>query len=81
MLAARRFPPPWSVEEQPACFVVRDYGGQALAYVYSEDEPGRRSAAKFLTAPLARRAIFGYDQERELPGGQLLHLSKSALRS
>jgi hypothetical protein len=29
-----RFPPPWSVEEQEACFVVRDRGGQQLAYVY-----------------------------------------------
>jgi hypothetical protein len=28
-----RFPPPWSVEETPACFIVRDHGGQALAYV------------------------------------------------
>jgi hypothetical protein len=27
----RRFPPPWSVEEQPACFVVRDHDGQQLA--------------------------------------------------
>jgi hypothetical protein len=36
----RRFPPPWSVEEQPACFVVRDHNGQQLA-VYFEDEPGR----------------------------------------
>ncbi len=37
----RRFPPPWSVEELDACFVVRDHNGQALAYVYFEDEPGR----------------------------------------
>ena len=43
----RRFPPPWSVEElNDACFIVRDHNGQQLAYVYFEDEPGRRSAAK-----------------------------------
>jgi hypothetical protein len=36
----RRFPPPWSVDEQEACFTVRDANGQALAYVYFEDEPG-----------------------------------------
>jgi hypothetical protein len=39
----RRFPPPWSVdEENAACFIVRDHNGQALAYVYFEDEKGRR---------------------------------------
>ena len=43
---ARRFPPPWSVEESEACFVVKDTSGQKLAYVYFEDEPGRRSVAK-----------------------------------
>jgi hypothetical protein len=42
----RRFPPPWSVEETDACFIVRDHNGQALAYVYFEEEPGRRAAAK-----------------------------------
>jgi hypothetical protein len=55
--AARRFPPPWSVDEQNVCFIVRDNTGQALAYVYFEEEPGRRSAAKLLTAtrPAASR--------------------------
>jgi hypothetical protein len=35
--------------------IVRDHGGQQLAYVYFEDEPGRRSAAKLLTKNEARR--------------------------
>jgi len=61
---ARRFPPPWTVEELDACFVVRDHNGQALAYVYFEDEPGRRSAAKLLipdgwNALLIGAVIFG----------------------
>jgi hypothetical protein len=38
-----------------ACFVVRDHSGQALAYVYYEEEPGRRSAAKLLSKDEARR--------------------------
>jgi hypothetical protein len=52
---SRRFPPPWSVEETDACFIVKDRGGQPLAYVYFEEEPGRRSAAKLLTHDEARR--------------------------
>jgi hypothetical protein len=32
-MAARRFPPPWSVEELDACFVVRDHDGRQLAYI------------------------------------------------
>jgi hypothetical protein len=34
---------------------VRDHSGQALAYVYFEDEPGRLSAAKLLSKDEARR--------------------------
>jgi hypothetical protein len=45
----RRFPPPWSIEESEACFVVKDRAGQKLAYFYFETEAGRRSAAKLLT--------------------------------
>ena len=54
-MAARRFPPPWSVEEGQTWFVVKDNGGQKLAYVYYECEPGRRSAAKLLSEDEARR--------------------------
>ena len=38
----RRLPPPWMIDETDACLIVRDANGQALAYVYFEDEPGRR---------------------------------------
>ena len=31
------------VEETLACFVVKDFRGQKLAYVYFEDEPGRQA--------------------------------------
>jgi hypothetical protein len=41
---ARRFPPPWSIDELEACFVVQDSTEQKLAYVYFEDEPGRSPA-------------------------------------
>ena len=42
MPSMRRFPPPWTVEEQnDACFIVRDKDGQALGYFYLEDEPDR----------------------------------------
>jgi hypothetical protein len=50
-----RSPAPWSVEEQGACFVVRDHNGQALSYVYYEDEPRRQAAAKLLPKDEARR--------------------------
>ena len=48
-MVARRLPPPWSVEETDACFIVKDRAGLSLAYVYFEEEPGRQAAAKLLT--------------------------------
>ena len=35
--------------------LLRDASGQALAYVYFEEEPGRRAAAHLLTRDEARR--------------------------
>jgi endo-1,4-beta-D-glucanase Y len=55
-MTARRFPPPWTIDEaNDACFIVKDHNGHALAYVYFENEPGRRAAANLLTKDEARR--------------------------
>jgi hypothetical protein len=35
-------------------FIVRDSNGMALAYVYFEDEPGRRAAAELFHRAVAR---------------------------
>ena len=50
MTAGCRFPPPWDIEEHnQSCYIVRDGNRQALAYVYFEGEPGRRTAAGLVT--------------------------------
>jgi hypothetical protein len=54
-MTARRFPPPWSLEELEACFVVADSTRQKLAYVHFENDPERRSAAKLLSRDEALR--------------------------
>jgi K+/H+ antiporter YhaU regulatory subunit KhtT len=53
----RRFPPPWKVEEHPGgeSYIIRDAKGQALAYVYFEDETHRQTSMKRLTRDEARR--------------------------
>jgi len=58
MPSRRRFPQRWTIEElNDACFVVSDANGQKLAYVYFEDEPGRRAVTKLLTRDEARRIV------------------------
>ena len=52
MIAPRRFPPPWSVEEDETYFVVKDSDGQQLAYVHFNNPS---AAAKPLTRDEARR--------------------------
>jgi hypothetical protein len=49
MTSPRRFPPPWSIEEGQGSFIVTDTNGQALAYLYFEDEPQRQMSMKRLS--------------------------------
>ena len=49
MTSPRRFPSPWSIEEGTESFTVRDANGQALAYLYFEDEPHRQMSMKRLS--------------------------------
>ena len=69
-----RFPPPWSIEEQAACFVVRDAGGRALGYFYFEDEPGRRSGRE---AAHQGRGAADRDQRDEAAGAGAPQLARA----
>ena len=62
---ARRFPPPWTVEDKDAYFIVRDHNGQALSYVYAED---KRTGARPLTRDEARRIAANVAKLSELLG-------------
>jgi hypothetical protein len=54
-MTGRTFTPPWQIDESTESFCIRDAKGQPLAYVYYEDETGRRMAMGRLTKDEARR--------------------------
>jgi hypothetical protein len=49
MTAPRRFPPLWTIEEHTESSIVKDATGQALAYLYFEDEPQRQMSMQRLS--------------------------------
>jgi hypothetical protein len=51
---------------------LKDNAGQKLSYVYFEEEPGRRSAAKLLSKDDARRIAANIAKLPDLVGQRLL---------
>jgi hypothetical protein len=51
----RRFPPPWTVEQIPGGYKVRDANGQSLAYVYGRETQADADISHVLTMDEARR--------------------------
>ena len=62
----RRYPAPWSIRDLGAAFVVKDSARRNVAYVYYEEEAGRRSSAKLLTHDEARRIAVNFSKLPEL---------------
>jgi hypothetical protein len=64
-VTARRFPPPWAVEDIGGSFVVKASNDRPLVYIYYRDGIGCRSLTKLLTRDAARRIAAGITK---LPG-------------
>jgi hypothetical protein len=48
-MSARRFPPPWSVEDIGGSFVVKASNDRPPIFIYYREGVGRRSLAKLLS--------------------------------
>jgi hypothetical protein len=53
--STRRFPPPWTVEEIPGGYKVKDANRQSLAYIYGRETRADADIANLLTMDEARR--------------------------
>jgi hypothetical protein len=52
-MPARRFPPPWTVEDVGGSFVVKASNERPLVFIYYGNGAGRRSLARLLTRDAA----------------------------
>jgi len=65
-MPARRFPPPWTVEDIGGSFVVKASNDRPLVFIYYREGVGRRFLAKLLTRNAARRIAAGIAKLPEL---------------
>ena len=65
---SRHFPPPWTAEQIPGGYVVKDANGQSLAYVYAREAKAQADTAKVLTMDEARRVASNISELPRLLG-------------
>ncbi len=68
MSKVRRFPPPWTVEQIPGGYKVKDATGQSLAYVYGRETKADADIAHVLTMDEVRRIAANLAKLPKLPG-------------
>jgi hypothetical protein len=68
LVTARRFPPPWAVEDIGGCFVVKASNDRPLVFIYYGEGVARRSLARLLTRDAARWIAVGVAKLPELLG-------------
>ena len=64
-MTTRRFPPPWTVEQIPGGYKVKDANGQSLAYVYGRETRADADIAHVLTMEPRDRGFFKMSHKRE----------------
>jgi hypothetical protein len=69
---ARRFPPPFTVEDIGGCFVVKASNDRSLLFIYYRDGGTRRSLARLLTRDAAQRIAVTIAKLPELFGSRNL---------
>ena len=68
----RRFPAPWTAEQIPGGYVIRNAGGQSLAYVYARETKAQADTATALTMDEPRRVASNIANDTAETQGRLI---------